>query len=154
MPPTKQPDSWITGKPTADHDNLKPIFELTETTKIDTFWFVSGGGTWDFMGGVYTAEDGRWLAKYRFRYYNSADAWDSGDTKNVYQIGPIDAKEETRAKLVAIFTMLTKHMAEELGPDALTVLPVNGGIEKYTAMMAKQPFAHVRVSTAEPDRPQ
>lgn len=134
-------------------DDLKPIFELHETTRIDTFWFVRGGA-WDFMGGVYTDPDGKWMGKYRFRYYNSDDAWDGADTKNVYQVGPLDAEDDTRAGLVETFTLLTKMMADSIGPDTLTTLPVNGGVEKYLAMLAQQPFTHVKLTAPEPKVPQ
>jgi hypothetical protein len=53
------------------------------------------GETQDWLGGLAKQEDGKWILRCRFRYYNDDKAFDSKDHKDWYTVGgQVDGQKE------------------------------------------------------------
>ena len=124
----------------------KPIFAFTPTTYIEHLWFAAIPGT-DLMGVLYKdTPDGKWRLTYRFRHYHSADAWDGQDTKHVYEI-KASGSDADRDKLRDRFDEMIKASREKFDVLGFSSLPVQGGQDKFIAVLSRQPWAHVKASS-------
>ncbi len=129
------------------------IFDLTETTYIEAVWYVSWPDA-DWMAMVYRdTPEAPWRATYRFRYYKDAEAWQSQDEKAIYEIRAKDGAAETVTKLAAGFDAVSAEIARQQQGQRW-IMVVRGSADRFTDLLVKQPWAHVKVTPKAPAVPQ
>ena len=146
----------------ATHEGLKPIFVLDEKTQVDTIYFIEGFPGMDFLGMVYkSSEEEGWVAKARFRYYQSdAEGYnmdpDAPDEKRVYTIKPPeDEPNDTPDNVRRVIEEAARGMAAFMKSDAigsqvkLWEVPINGNGVEAAKFLQHAPWAHVRVVAKE-----
>lgn len=120
---------------------------MIETKDIRHFacvWFVPGD-TYDFQGVLYQKHDASWELQYRFRYYTdetNRDPFESTDEKSAYLM---TFHEGT--KVSEMEAKMDEVIASVFGPRRRKVekVEVRGDARKFLEVMAKQPWAHMKL---------
>lgn len=127
------------------------IFNLTETSYIEAVWFVSWRDT-DWMALVYRdSAEAPWRLTYRFRYYapGRTDAFQSGDKKSVYDARTKDGSDASRVSAVDVCDRAAAALVKDAGATCSKVI-VQGDTDRYTDLLVKQPWAHIKVAAPAP----
>lgn len=129
-------------------ESFTPIFAFTSTTYIDHMWFVGGPGL-DWMAVLYRdTPDAVWRLTYRFRYHHSEDPHDSKDRKHVFELtAPASAVGDT---LRQVCESVAREVQQQMGAEAdMSSVSIQGNTETFMCILAKQPFAHMKVIPKE-----
>lgn len=130
------------------------MLELAETTEVHTVWFVGDGRTGDWLGILSRDSplDG-WKFSYRFRHYASSAVWEdeakalgvaTDERSSVYSF---QEKDPTHGpdNLLDAAALALSIVQPKYGPDVeTTIVPINGGAEKFAKIMQQQKFMHTR----------
>ena len=119
------------------------MIETKELKHVACVWWAPCDG-FDFLGVLYQKHDGAWVGEYRFRYYDAKDGGDpfeSKDTKNWYQVtnGNSDGCEAFEERLDKTFKKTFGNLKN------FEKIEVRGDAKKFTDVMSKQPWCHVKV---------
>lgn len=121
-------------------------------THIYAIWFVGNEtGDWHAMVGI---EDGVWVLRYRFRYYDgdqTKDAFECGDTKNAYIVKTSDSLIATRNKLLnGLYTLISPLMEVRYGSKIDEVLlDCANDDPKLITELEKRSWAHTKTMSKE-----
>jgi hypothetical protein len=126
----------------------KAIFPvLDETIYVEAIWYVAYDDA-DMLAMVWREPaDGPWQARYRFRHYKDDKAFDSKDTKNVYNITPPADWPNARDRLVnGMETCILMGIAHAGRPLIKKKIVVQGDGCKAGDLLKVQPFAHLKTA--------
>lgn len=119
------------------------MIEINEKT-IAVWYLVTIENEQDFMGSLFRGEDDRLEFTYRFRYYNSADAWDGKDKKNWYKLEAKD-KEKSESYMLETIRTMVKTLSIAAGNKPYDeILMKDGDTTKFMEEFASKPWAHMR----------
>jgi hypothetical protein len=111
---------------------------LTDTSYIEAFWIV-GWGLGDWFAVVYRdTPESALIAKCRFRYYESAKVWESGDRKSSYSITPTGVTADA---------LWAKQIRQDMPGRTVKLIArrVRGDAKQFTDEFMKTGFAHTLV---------
>jgi hypothetical protein len=121
---------------------------LTDTSYIEAFWIV-GWGLGDWFAVVYRdTPESALIAKCRFRYYESAKVWESGDRKSSYSITPTGVTADALCdKFDQVAAMLAKQIRQDMPGRTVKLIArrVRGDAKQFTDEFMKTGFAHTLV---------
>ena len=114
-------------------------------------WFI-GDGKKDWMAALWRDEpdpEGQWTLQYRFRYYETKDAFDGKDDKSWYRGHGTYATEreaeESLHKGAAIIESTWPEYADGRIPKREFVPLHSADQAENIQRLSERPFAHVRV---------
>jgi hypothetical protein len=129
------------------------IFEFGETTYVDTIWFVGWDDT-DWMAALYKdTPTAPWRLTYRFRYHATEDPWDGADRKSTYELTSADGSDEKGTATRDGVDKVVAQMMEARGGH-LSRGVIRGTARQAGDWLITQPWCHVKVLPAEPERAQ
>jgi hypothetical protein len=118
--------------------------EFKEGRYFAAMWFVSGEDR-DLHGALYKDDDGSWLFRYRFRYYDkkSKDPFDGEDRKSWYDARfPADKEEsETMSAIAMMMDMTAKEFG---GVDVHKLILRTDSPYKIMEAMSREEWCHVK----------
>lgn len=121
---------------------------LDEHIYVEAIWYVAYDDA-DMLAMVWRQPaDGPWQARYRFRHYKDDKAWDSKDTKNIYDITPQTGPGARERLVNGMDTCILMGIAAAGRPLVRKKILVQGDGDKAGAMLMKEPFAHAKTVAA------
>lgn len=121
------------------------MIEFKKGNYFYQLWFVEGHNQ-DWLATIYKDETGKVHLVYRFRYYRGPDPFDDNDVKNWYAATSDDNSPEAIAKYTQIFDAIAKTISSVQGGGKLYAIPIHGDGEKAAALLAEQPWCHMKVA--------
>jgi hypothetical protein len=111
---------------------------------IAALWYVSWPGA-DWMAGAWTDADGSPMAKYRFRYYQDREVFDSTDTKSWFVIKrkpgcPAMKMEE----LIDVLSIMATRLAEEAKAKKWEFVRGSSSRAQFMEQFQQLPFVHMK----------
>lgn len=129
---------------------MNGIFDLTETSYVETVWFVAWPGA-DWMAIVYRdTKDGPWRATFRWHYMAGVDRDDCG-TKSAYEHTGADTSEAKRRKLVEVYDTIANVICATKKGKKWRV-NVQGDQDRFLKLMSQQEWMHIKVLPPDPER--
>jgi hypothetical protein len=126
---------------------MTAIFDLGEDSYVQAVWFCAWHDT-DWMAVLFRDGDGPWRLRYRFRYYGANhDAWDSDDTKSVYEFRAKPDVDQARAMAAveqSTDELMALMKAGRHGVRTADKLLIRGGVGTLVAAMKHQSWAHFK----------
>ncbi len=113
-------------------------------------WFVPGEDK-DWLGQLYK-EDGKWVFKYRFRYYSnrSTDLFDDKDRKSGYIVKAETRSEEDKQKLLSVIHQVVSAVEVEYGNEVDFIrLECSNDDPRMIAEMEKRSWCHVKMEATK-----
>lgn len=111
--------------------------------KIIGVWFIAlAPGSQDFLGALYTAEDGELEFKYRFRYYHSDDPHDPKDKKKWYILRSKKDLQQTKEQMLSNIRTLVHILEVDSGQKADEIM-YKGDYQAFFDEFASKPWAHM-----------
>jgi hypothetical protein len=130
-------------RPKDVREALTMSINLDEIDFFSCVWFANDQHM-DLMGVLYRLkEGGAWEIKYRFRYHHpesGRDPFDDKDRKSWYQITKPPGGEDGPEDMADKFEMVMRFS----GIPNLRKVDINGDVESFLEVMAKQPEVHLR----------
>lgn len=110
--------------------------------KTIAIWFIPLiPGEQDFIGSLFTNEEGKLEFSYRFRYYNSQDPYDKKDKKHWYTV--VSRKEETKESMLASLRRMIKALELASGQRADEILMKDGNYKQFCEEFASKSWTHI-----------
>ncbi len=113
-------------------------------TWIHSIWFISDG-TKDYLA-MLGKSDGRWVLKYRFRYYVDDKAHGSSDRKSQYCATMQDDSQASLANALGAIHSLIPVLEQQFGSKVEMIdLQCPNDDPKVFFELSSRPWAHVTI---------
>lgn len=122
------------------------IFEFKDGQHYHGMWrAIFNGG--DFLAFMWR-EDGRWIFRYRFRYFKDAKVWESDDERSTYQVSMPDDPGNRERMFEGVNAMLSISSKSGMCSN-LTYYPCDGDAEAMIAIVSETDGIHVKSMSNE-----